>query len=184
MARVARDHLAAAEVRAIDLGHHRHHPARRALFRIGVDGIHVPASVARGVAILAGEAEGGRKNAHRAHELVDGNALEHLNVLEHLFGHGRLLLHACLTTNRRNTHQRHDRQSGGSRDRLRRHDLHAGAPSSRLCERPYFRLGRADRQRHYALRGTPRNCVLIASLFQSAAGSDEYTIAPLLITCT
>ena len=81
----ARHDLATVEVRAIDVVDHRDHRARRLLPR----GIVFPLRIRRagaGVAVAAAQAQRGREDAHGPHELVDRNALEHLNVLEDLVG--------------------------------------------------------------------------------------------------
>ena len=89
MAGVARHDLPSAEAGAVERRHHLHHPARRPLHRVVVGVLRPVAAALVDVAIRAVQAERRGEEPHRAHELVDGNALEHLDVLEDLFRHRR-----------------------------------------------------------------------------------------------
>ncbi len=89
MAGVAGDLGLAAEVGLIDGPHHENHFAG-GLLEGRIVGISRPVVVGRfDVAIGAVQAEGGGKEAHRAHEFVHGNSFEHLDILEDLLRHGR-----------------------------------------------------------------------------------------------
>ena len=101
MAGEAADQTASAEHRLVQAVDHRHHPARGP-FQIGVIGI--PGPVAAGlfnVAVGAVQAQGCGKHPHGAHEFLDGNAFEQLDVLEDFFGELRAL-------GRRLRRRRHD----------------------------------------------------------------------------
>ena len=74
MAGPAGHHLAAAEVVLVDLLHHLDHAARHLLPRV-VGGKPGPVAIVRHVAVLARHAERRRKEPHRRHELIDGDAL-------------------------------------------------------------------------------------------------------------
>ena len=124
MARVARHHLPAPEVGAIDFRHHQDHSARRPLSRIRVGGVDFPAAVARRMAILAGHSQGCRKDPHRPHELVHGNSLEHLNILEDVFRHLRFLTRPGLAARQCDAGQPHHCHSGGRHNHLHRAELH------------------------------------------------------------
>jgi hypothetical protein len=58
------------------------------------------------------EPEGRRHDAHGVEKVVDGNALEGLNVLEDLVGHRRLCLGGGLRSERDAHHQAKDGCSG------------------------------------------------------------------------
>src|SRR5262245_56563613 len=89
MTGVAGHDLTAAEVALIDPGNHLHHPARGPL-EVVVVGVLRPAPAAFiDMAVSAVHAERRGEEPHRPHELVDRNALEHLNVLEDLLSHRR-----------------------------------------------------------------------------------------------
>jgi hypothetical protein len=86
MAGPARHHLASVKVLLIDGGHHLDHAAcddflGRVGFPFGVGAART------GMAILAAVAQGCGKQAHGAHELVNGNALQYLDILEGCLGH-------------------------------------------------------------------------------------------------
>src|SRR6185436_8473915 len=135
MAGPAADHLASAEVRGVDGVHHLNHLARRDLAR-RVDGV-----VGR-MTLEAAHAQRGREQPHRAHELVDRNALEHLDVLERLVRRLRALSRAG---------QARLRRLGALACRLRvpraaaRRGHRRRAFQRRMIRRPGGRRGRADR---------------------------------------
>ena len=113
VARVAADKPPPAEHRLVQAVDHLHHPSR-VPFQIGV--IAVPRPVAAGflnVTVGAVQAQGGGKHSHGAHELLDGNALEQLNVLEDRFGQLRPL---SLSRGDRDTPQQ-GRESDGTGER-------------------------------------------------------------------
>ena len=84
MAGPARHKLASPEIVPINGGDHVHHRARRPLSR----SIRRPIYLVRAgpnVTIRAVELKGGRHDPHRPQEIVHGNSLERLDVLEDLF---------------------------------------------------------------------------------------------------
>ena len=116
--RIAGDQLAPAEIRAVDLGHHRDHAPRGPLSRVRVGGVRVPAGVARGMAVLTRQPQRRGKDPHRPHELIHGDALQHLNVLEDLVCDHRFGFSRGLTMN--------EREEEHAQQRTReRSDLHA-----------------------------------------------------------
>ena len=88
MTRPARDDLPSAEVLLVDRSHHQRHSARDALLGRVELPQHLVGAGAR-MTLRAIKAQGGRHDAHGVEELVDGNPLEHLNVLEDGLGHLR-----------------------------------------------------------------------------------------------
>ena len=68
---------------------------RRAVRFLSVSNCQFTLSVPA-AAFHAVEPQGRRHDAHGVHEVVHGNAFEHLDVLEHLFGHRRSGLAALL----------------------------------------------------------------------------------------
>jgi hypothetical protein len=85
--RIARHGLPTAEVGVIDLFRHQQHAARRQLQR-RVFRVQRPIGGAvQHVALAASSSDRRRNDAHRSHELIHGNAFEHLDVFEHVLGH-------------------------------------------------------------------------------------------------
>ena len=85
----ASHHLAATEALFIDLVHYFDHvpgnqfPRRILLpLRIGAPGANV--------AVSTTHVQGGRKQAHGSHELVDGKTFQDFNILENVVSHLRL----------------------------------------------------------------------------------------------
>ena len=96
MAGPAGHNLAALEVVAIDRLHHLYHASRHLLprrvgfpFRIGAAGTLM--------AITATHAQSRGEQAHRSHEFIHRNALQHLDVFERLFRHLRSRCGCSLT---------------------------------------------------------------------------------------
>ncbi len=90
MAGVAGYYAPPAEVGSIDGVHHHDHFARSLLKR-RVVGIPGPTAAAfLDMALNAVHAGGRGKEPHRAHEFLDGNSPEQLDVCEHVFRHLRL----------------------------------------------------------------------------------------------
>ena len=85
----AGDHLAAAEVVPVDRGNHLHHAARGSLPRRVECPVHV-VGPGRRVAANAVRSDGSRHDSHGQHEVVHGQTLQCLHVLERLV-HGRRL---------------------------------------------------------------------------------------------
>src|SRR5262249_17931151 len=131
--------------------------------------------------ILAGESQGRGKDAHRTHELVDRDPSKHSNVLEHLLCQRRPFLTAALSTWQCHTREPGHQHHRSALDRRLRH--HVGLPSRRGSSSPMAEnVVRSYTRPPPPATGTPKYCVLTASLFHSAAGSDSYTIRPRLIT--
>jgi hypothetical protein len=86
MAGIAGYSLPSSKVRLIDRAHHLHHRAGAPLAGI-IDREVLPFAVVGRVAVFAGHSQRYGENAHGAHEFVDWNPLEHLDVLEHFFRH-------------------------------------------------------------------------------------------------
>jgi hypothetical protein len=88
MAGPAGDDLPSVEVVAVDRGHHLHHPARRPFpWRV-----ERPVDVVRAGGRMAADAvrtDRRRHDPHRQHEVVDADALQRLDVLEHVLDHAR-----------------------------------------------------------------------------------------------
>ena len=121
MAAVARDLGLASEVGLIDDPYHQHHLACGLLKR-GVVRILCPVTVGGfDVTIGAIQTQGGCKESHRPHELVDRNPPQHLDVLEYIlchlwfvgFGAGWLLAMSGLTASHGNAQYANDRRSYG-----------------------------------------------------------------------
>jgi hypothetical protein len=86
VARPAGHDLAAAEVVAVDRGHHLHHATRGALARR----VESPVDVIGAGGGMATDAVGThrrRHDAHRQHEVVDAQAFQRLHVLEGVVDH-------------------------------------------------------------------------------------------------
>src|SRR6185437_955200 len=87
MTGIASQSAPSGEVGLVDAVHHRNHAACGPFLRVVV-GVPFPVSTAflnmTKAAVLA---QGGGKEAHGRHELVDGNAFEYGDVLEHLLRH-------------------------------------------------------------------------------------------------
>ena len=109
MTGVAGHHLPPGEAGGVDRGHHPHHPARGPLQVVVVGVLRPVAAALVDVAIGAVEPGRRRKEPHRPHELVDGNALEDLDVLEDLLGHRRPLFLPGLAAHQRRAQQPHRR---------------------------------------------------------------------------
>src|SRR5690348_11383148 len=91
MAGVAGDLARPSKIRLVDRVHHHHHPPRRILQR-RIVGIPRPTPPAlRRVAIGAVQAQRGGKKTHGPQKLVHRNAPQHLDVLERILRHLRLL---------------------------------------------------------------------------------------------
>jgi hypothetical protein len=108
----------------IDGGHHQNHPARGPLFHAGIEGIVFPCAVVGGMAILAGQAQGGGEDAHRAHELIHRNSLEHLHVFKNIFRHLRFLGSPRLAARESGEQQAHEHRHGDNNNRPPRFEIH------------------------------------------------------------
>src|SRR5262245_9473694 len=122
MAGVAGHRTHTLEVVLVDSIHHQHHSARR-FFQWRLVGKPVPSTDAfRSVTIDTVQAQGGGKHPHRVHEFVYRNALEHLDILEHLFRHLRpLLLPGLAACEQHNAHQNNDNCTDGAKN----HSIHS-----------------------------------------------------------
>src|SRR5437867_12780674 len=87
----ARDKLASTEVVLVKCGDHVDHAAREHFFGSVGRPIH-PSSTGPDVTIRAVELKRSRHEAHRLDEIVHGNSLERLDVLEDLLREKRFLL--------------------------------------------------------------------------------------------
>src|SRR2546429_9724670 len=86
---VACDDLPPTKILLVDAANHLHHPARHLLSRIIV-GIPRPiAATFLGMTIGAVESQCCGEESHGAHELIDGNTLQDLDVLKDFFRHRR-----------------------------------------------------------------------------------------------
>src|SRR5688500_8826672 len=80
-------HLPPAEVRLVDRVDHDHHAAGHLFPRVLVCILGPIAAALVEMTVGAVETGSRGEDAHRPHELIDGNAFQDLNVLEDLFGH-------------------------------------------------------------------------------------------------
>src|SRR2546427_5393704 len=98
---VAGHNLPPAKIHLVQSADHLHHPPRHLLSRIVV-GIARPIAAALfDMTIGAVESQCCGEESHRAHELIDGNALQDLDVLKDFFRHRRPLAGGSLNNGKR-----------------------------------------------------------------------------------
>lgn len=111
MAGPAGHHLAAPKVAFVDIRNHEHHLARHLLSRGVRRPIHLIGAGAD-MTIRTVEVKGRGHDSHGLHKVVDGEPLEHLDILEGLFRQERFLLRSGLCHRQPDADQQRSNSAG------------------------------------------------------------------------